>query len=155
MKYSTEENLKFRNEKYPNGLKPCSKCKFLKSFDNFSYCSKVMSGLRSQCQTCERTQNSEWRAKPGMVDYRRKYRIEKEYNIKYEDFLKMSEQQEHKCLICETTDSKARNGEFLVIDHCHETSKIRGLLCNDCNTALGKFKDDIKLLLKAIEYLKR
>lgn len=39
------------------------------------------------------------------------------------------------------------------IDHCHKTGKIRGILCSRCNTALGGFNDDIKLLDKAINYL--
>ena len=39
------------------------------------------------------------------------------------------------------------------IDHCHSTNKVRGVLCTNCNTALGKFKDDIELLKKAINYL--
>tara|TARA_R110000744_G_scaffold336996_1_gene442270 strand:+ start:296 stop:640 length:345 start_codon:yes stop_codon:yes gene_type:complete len=39
------------------------------------------------------------------------------------------------------------------IDHCHKTGKIRGVLCNGCNTGLGKFKDDVELMRKAIRYL--
>lgn len=48
-------------------------------------------------------------------------------------------------------------GEFAEnknIDHDHFTGKVRGMLCQSCNTALGKFKDDIELLEKAIKYLK-
>lgn len=41
----------------------------------------------------------------------------------------------------------------LVIDHCHTSRKIRGVLCHNCNHGLGKFKDDVNLLKKAIEYL--
>lgn len=39
------------------------------------------------------------------------------------------------------------------IDHCHQTNKVRGLLCKDCNTGLGHFKDDIANLQSAIVYL--
>jgi hypothetical protein len=39
------------------------------------------------------------------------------------------------------------------VDHCHETKVVRGLLCFNCNIALGKFQDDKKLLLKATRYL--
>lgn len=42
----------------------------------------------------------------------------------------------------------------LYIDHDHNTNKVRGLLCSNCNTALGKFKDDILILEEAIRYLK-
>lgn len=43
----------------------------------------------------------------------------------------------------------------LSIDHCHETNTFRGMLCSNCNRALGHFQDDPELLSKAILYLKR
>jgi len=43
----------------------------------------------------------------------------------------------------------------LAVDHDHKTNKIRGLLCQFCNTALGKFLDDVEILKKAILYLER
>ena len=42
----------------------------------------------------------------------------------------------------------------LTIDHCHKTGKFRGMLCSKCNRGIGFFKDDIKLLEKAICYLR-
>ena len=50
------------------------------------------------------------------------------------------------CNICGTTHN-------LHIDHCHKTNKIRGYLCRNHNTALGKFNDDVEELRSAIEYL--
>lgn len=41
----------------------------------------------------------------------------------------------------------------LVIDHCHETGYLRGVLCNRCNILLGAAKDDVAILAKAIQYL--
>lgn len=43
----------------------------------------------------------------------------------------------------------------LVVDHCHNSNKIRGLLCGSCNTGLGMFKDNADSLRAAIKYLKR
>ena len=43
----------------------------------------------------------------------------------------------------------------LYVDHCHKTGKIRGLLCNSCNTALGLLKDDISLFKRSIDYLNK
>ena len=53
-----------------------------------------------------------------------------------------------KCQICGTV-------EKLHLDHCHNTGKIRGLLCMRCNTAIGRMHDDPELLRKAIAYLER
>lgn len=44
---------------------------------------------------------------------------------------------------------------LLTVDHCHKTNKIRGVLCNSCNRALGWFKDNPELLQSAFDYLKR
>jgi hypothetical protein len=51
------------------------------------------------------------------------------------------------CAICGT------KGVKLHIDHCHMTNHVRGLLCHNCNTGLGLFKDDVRLLAAAIAYL--
>ena len=40
------------------------------------------------------------------------------------------------------------------VDHDHETQRVRGLLCSDCNTGMGLFKDDRYLLLRAAQYIK-
>ena len=42
----------------------------------------------------------------------------------------------------------------LVVDHDHSTNEIRGLLCSNCNTGLGMFKDSTELLEKASNYLR-
>lgn len=52
------------------------------------------------------------------------------------------------CPICKRADKP------LVTDHNHITDKVRGRLCTNCNTALGKFGDSEEMLTRAIEYLK-
>lgn len=51
------------------------------------------------------------------------------------------------CAICGKKDCS------LVVDHCHKTSMVRGILCSECNLGLGKFKDDVLLLEFARIYL--
>jgi len=58
----------------------------------------------------------------------------------------MSEKQGHVCLIC------GRGGR-MVVDHCHVTGRVRGLLCCPCNSFLGRINDDVKKLEKIKQYL--
>jgi len=76
------------------------------------------------------------------------YQLRKTYGISLEDFARMVDKQDHSCAICK------RKVEKLFVDHCHETGSIRGLLCMNCNTGLGHFRDDPKVLKEAIKYLK-
>ena len=57
------------------------------------------------------------------------------------------------CEIC--GKSEEEEGKRLALDHCHKTDKLRGRLCGDCNTTLGKFNDDPMLLIKAAAYLEK
>jgi len=80
------------------------------------------------------------------------------YRIRTPDRNKMLEKQNHKCKICDTKIKIAEGrGQFknntAVVDHCHKTNKIRGILCSKCNTGLGDFKDQKELLFKAFTYL--
>jgi len=75
----------------------------------------------------------------------------KKYGITKEDFDKMLEIQQGVCAIC----SNQERGKRLSVDHCHKTGKVRGLLCSSCNTSLGRFNDDTKIMLKAISYIEK
>ena len=76
----------------------------------------------------------------------------RKYGLTVDDYNKMYKEQNGKCAICKTDCLSERFGKFDV-DHDHETGKIRGLLCNKCNTGLGLFKDNVEHLKSAIEYL--
>lgn len=75
------------------------------------------------------------------------------YGITLEDYYKMYHKQKGKCAICDTP-KPISGDDKMYIDHCHDTLKVRGLLCPKCNTSIARFNDDIKLLQKAINYLK-
>ena len=75
------------------------------------------------------------------------------YGITLEDYNIMLFQQDGCCAICETHHTELKRK--LAVDHNHITGEVRGLLCVNCNLAIGNLKDDITLLKKAIKYLKK
>jgi hypothetical protein len=85
--------------------------------------------------------------------------LKRKYNITLEDYNKMLDEQNGVCSICKDSETKIfkKTGKVtdLAVDHCHSTGKVRGLLCWNCNTSIGKMKDSVELLQNAIEYLKK
>jgi hypothetical protein len=80
----------------------------------------------------------------------RNYQLYRDYGITEFQYNLILKSQNGNCAICGGVNA---SGKALAVDHCHETNKIRGLLCDNCNPGLGYFKDDKTLLLKAITYL--
>lgn len=78
-------------------------------------------------------------------------RLERQYGLTTETYTSMFIEHDYKCAICGTPNGPKFSK--LVVDHCHTTGAVRGLLCRTCNAALGGFKDDITTLAKAIKYL--
>jgi hypothetical protein len=75
-----------------------------------------------------------------------------------EQYLALLEEQGGKCAICGAIHGHRSRYDKVcrfAVDHDHETGKVRGLLCNNCNRGLGRFKDSIKNLEAALRYLKR
>jgi hypothetical protein len=79
-------------------------------------------------------------------------KLKKKYNISIEDYNTLLEKQNNTCAICQQENKHKR---AFHVDHCHETGKIRGLLCHSCNTGIGSLKDNIELLRAAINYLEQ
>ena len=80
-------------------------------------------------------------------DYRDRERARR-YGLSLADFRALQERQGHACAICRKVT------RLLCIDHCHATGRVRGLLCRRCNSALGFYADDQRLLLAALAYLR-
>lgn len=88
---------------------------------------------------------------------RKAYRVRfyKQLGITQEDYEKMFFQQEGRCWICLAGPAthKTSPDKLLIVDHDHETGEVRGLLCQKCNKALGLFRDDLGLVVRAVDYL--
>jgi len=75
----------------------------------------------------------------------------RKFGINLQQYELILDQQGGKCAICNSHSCKS--GRKFAVDHNHETGQVRGLLCQNCNTALGRFQDSQELLLTAISYL--
>lgn len=78
--------------------------------------------------------------------------LKSNFGISIEQYKEKLEKQKGLCGIC-SSEGDIVKGRSLAVDHCHDSLKIRGLLCMKCNTGLGHFNDSKELLLKAIAYL--
>ena len=62
-------------------------------------------------------------------------------------YVELFERQQGLCGICSKAMSRP------VLDHCHQTMVVRGLLCSNCNVGLGQFKDNTEILASAMRYI--
>lgn len=131
------------------GEKFCRVCEKVKPVNEFYKNKSYTCGYASKCKDCSRShQRSYQKHKSEDVI---SYQLNRKYGIDSEVYKQMLDEQQGRCRICNThQDDLTRR---LAVDHCHETGKVRGLLCAPCNTALGNFKDNTELLNNAINYL--
>ena len=94
------------------------------------------------------------RADPKTKSQQRERQLERRYGLSKKQYLRILKEQKGKCKICgkRFDDNRCNRAE---VDHCHKTKAVRGVLCSMCNKALGGFKDDVLVLQRAIDYLKK
>jgi hypothetical protein len=108
----------------------------------------------AECSTKRRSQRKKQGRKPGATIYghsRRPGGVG--YKLTRAGRQKMLKDQRGRCAICKRTETQI--GEKLFVDHCHKTGRVRGLLCRNCNSGLGFFRDDSDLMWQAFAYLAR
>lgn len=95
-----------------------------------------------------KAQNERRSSDPGRyADAQRKHAL-KRYGLTPESFALLLKKQRGRCAICRRQAEKT-----LHVDHCHKSLKVRGLLCFNCNFALGLLKDSAKIVSKMLDYL--
>jgi Recombination endonuclease VII len=91
-------------------------------------------------------------------EFRLKHRqdnVRRNYGVTREQYNSLFESQGGKCAVCGKPPDGSKKGNYLHVDHDHETGEVRGLLCSRCNRGMGHFKDDVAVMLAAAEYLTR
>jgi hypothetical protein len=134
----------------------CKVCNQEKLFSDFPKRSGYKDGIRPNCRVCYREyqNNSHHLHKhkhPHDYEKDKDSKLKRAYGIGYAEYLKMLEAQNMSCAICGTDDTGRRKAFH--VDHCHDTGKVRGLLCGNCNSGIGNLRDDVGLLRRAIDYL--
>ena len=151
-----------------NGTKICSKCLKEKSvfefgrYSNGSPTPNCKECLNEKARNCRNKNPETYRKatrrcyRSGGIEAKKKHNLyQKCYTkgITTKQYLEMFRSHNGKCDICGVPNLELKRN--LAIDHDHITGKIRGLLCINCNMALGGFRDDPELLENAIAYLKK
>ena len=155
-------------------IKVCPNCKISKPFEDFGMRKDKPHLAKGRCKTChaelamvryveQRTKINAQRKRrrqenPDYKRYppKRKYHLQR-YGLTDADYHQMLVKQNHVCAICKEPEvistSKSKGVIALSVDHCHASGKVRGLLCNRCNTTLGKIGDSKEWLRTAESYL--
>lgn len=127
----------------------CRQCKETKPASEFYRLSKKNPKPRTICKQCTKDNHTKWRdteVGDAWRKRRRGHHLRRKYGITQEQYEEVLKKQKGRCAIC-------KKKRVLKIDHCHKTGKFRQLLCGNCNTGLGMFADDPKLLKRAAKYL--
>lgn len=140
--------------------KACTTCHEELTVDNFGVQKAGKYGVRAACKPCTRTQNSASKKASYNPAKRREALLRTNYNITLDEYLERLEAQGYACAVCKSHEPGTISNVF-VVDHDHSCCAgtkscgdcVRGLLCNDCNRALGFAHDSIDTLHGAIAYL--
>lgn len=162
------------------GHKWCGRCKRWKLNQEFGKC---CGRLRECCKVCFNDYKNKWRrehpelhkaaqrrareklakdpqrlARANQLrrisygrDYRKDWCLRRTYGITLADYDEIVRSQNRLCALC----GKPPIDGLLRVDHCHDTGKIRGLVCHKCNGGIGLLGDDLESVRKAVAYLER
>lgn len=111
---------------------------------------KYRAGCRCrECLDCKATSLREYRKTAAGRKTTRRSNLKQNFGLTTEQYAEILNRQDGKCAGCLCVGHKAN----LCVDHCHDTGKVRGLLCSNCNLAIGMFLNSPETLKSAAEYL--
>jgi hypothetical protein len=165
-------------------MKKCTRCGETKALSEFSRNRRSSDGLQHHCKTCcaewlrqhraenpdvwleynrrnkaknrdkiRQRANARYAADPaGEARRHLGWKLKREYGITLEEYDRLMAMP---CAICGERPEQTGTRPAIVLDHCHDTMKVRGPLCQLCNTGIGKFGDSPARLRAAADYLER
>ena len=136
-------------------MRVCKVCGEAKPLTEYYKVKKDGRFYHGKCKTCYVARQQE-RYTP---ERGRDANLRQKYGITTEQYNFMLQTQGGVCAICGTDEAGGRRSgrggalEHFFIDHDHNTGKVRGLLCNNCNRVLGFVDDNTEILTRMVEYL--
>jgi hypothetical protein len=125
-------------------MKRCADCREWKPLEEFPRNRNSKDGRHPYCKPCHNARGAETRQR--LYGGSRHYHLKRRYGIGAADVDELIKQQANVCVICGRDDPDQ-------VDHDHNTGKVRGVLCFNCNGGLGQFSDDTERLTNAIDYI--
>jgi hypothetical protein len=122
----------------------CNKCSKWLPLDAFGENRRTASGRQDYCKTCHNAYTGSFWAKVAAYEQH----LEQKWRMTPNDYLELWRVQDKKCLICDSALTLYHRDT-----HVHVFGDQKRLLCTTCNKGMECFKDDAKLLVKALEHL--
>lgn len=143
--------------------KTCSKCGEVKPLSSFGKAKGYADGHRGQCTQCRTAYNATWTAQWKKTPKGRRYeenrkqqekvrQLFNDYGLIEDDYQAILRSQDYRCAICGSDKPGGQWGRF-VVDHCHRTGRVRGILCDSCNKRLGRLGDSLDKIAPFVDYL--
>lgn len=134
--------------------KKCTICAAIKPLNEFHIVKPKRGGTfpQSRCKQCNQIYCKNWFAQNSHKLFMagRKSHLKHQYGITVEQYEELMIIQKGRCAICQQL---CPTGNSLSVDHHHDSGKVRGLLCRNCNSALGYSKENLAILQRMIDYL--
>ncbi|MGH2776528.1 MAG: endonuclease VII domain-containing protein [Actinomycetota bacterium] len=126
--------------------KRCPRCGVTKAIEEFARNRSSRSGYGGYCKRCHNQVVRSNRLKH--YGSTRSFHLTRRCRVDATQVAWIILQQGGVCALCGT-------GKPEHVDHDHQTKRVRGILCFNCNRGLGKFGDDVELMNRAVQYLER
>ena len=132
---------------------PCGKTKPLIDFPLRYDKGRSVGKRQSRCKACRNAYRVKRRQEVGWTPHknRHEHQLRSDTRLNLSEYNAMLKAQDGVCALCRKT---CATGRRLAVDHCHDTGRIRGLLCMRCNTAIGALGDTKESIEKVLAYVR-